>query len=242
MNNPPPQHVAIIMDGNGRWAQQRGLPRIRGHERGGRRVEEIVRAAPALGVQYLTLYAFSKENWQRPRHEVDFLMGLLSDYLDRKLEDTGKNNIVFRAIGRLEDLPEAIQKKIRRNTEESRDNTGLNLTFAFSYSSRLEIADACRKIAEKAKQGLLRPEAISEQTVAEHLYTAGLPDPDLLIRTSGEMRISNFLLWQISYSELYVTKKFWPDFTVEEFRKAIQVYQKRERRFGRSEAAEAVKK
>ena len=233
--NPPPEHVAVIMDGNGRWAEQRGLPRIRGHEEGGKRVEEIIRMAPDLGVKHLTLYAFSKENWQRPKPEIDFLMGLLSDYLDRKLEDMRKNNIVFRAIGRLNDLPPAIQKKIERNMKESRHNTGLHLTFAFSYSSRLEIADACRKIAEEVSQGKLSCDQISERTVADHLYTAGMPDPDLLIRTSGEMRISNFLLWQISYAELYVTKKFWPEFDREEFEKAISAYRKRERRFGRSE-------
>ena len=233
--NTPPQHVAIIMDGNGRWAKHRGLPRIRGHEEGGRRVEEIIRVAPSLGVKHLTLYAFSKENWQRPKPEIDFLMGLLSDYLDRRLEDMKKNNLVFSAIGRLEDLPSAIQKKIERNMRESRSNTGLHLTFAFSYSSRLEIADACRKIAAKVADRKLSLDQINEQTVSDHLYTAGTPDPDLLVRTSGEMRISNFLLWQISYAELYVTKKFWPEFTAEEFEKAVLAYRRRERRFGRSE-------
>jgi undecaprenyl diphosphate synthase len=231
-----PQHVAIIMDGNGRWATRQGLPRIRGHQVGVERVEEILKVAPALGVKYLTLYAFSKENWKRPSHEVNFLMELLSHYLDKKLEEFMKNNLIFNVIGRVRDLPQPIQDKIVRNREATRPNTGMTVTFAFSYSSRLEIVDACRAIAAKAVRGEVQPEAITEQTIDEHLYTAGIPDPDLLIRTSGEMRISNFLLWQISYAELYVTDVLWPEFTREEFIKAIEDYQKRERRFGRTTA------
>ncbi len=230
----PPLHVAVIMDGNGRWAQSHGLPRIKGHEVGIERVEEIMRVAPKYGVHYLTLYAFSKENWQRPKHEVAFLMELLSGYLDQKLPELMENNAIFNAVGRLGDLPKKVQEKIARNMEKTKKNTGLVTTFAFSYSSRLEITDACRRIAEACVQGRLRPEAISEKTVSEHLYTAKLPDPDLLIRTSGEMRISNFLLWQISYTELYMTEKCWPEFTEAEFAKAIEAYQKRERRFGRT--------
>ncbi len=232
--NQPPRHVAIIMDGNGRWAQARGLARVRGHEAGGERVEEIIRIAPQYGVRYLTLYAFSKENWQRPQHEVSFLMELLSGYLDQKLKKMMQNNVIFNAIGNLSDLPETIQKKIAYWIEEAKNNTGLTATFAFSYSSRFEIVEACRRIARRVRQGTLEPEAICEQTLSESLYTAGLPDPDLLIRTSGEMRISNFLLWQISYTELYVTEKCWPEFGEEEFAKALQDYQRRERRFGRS--------
>ncbi|MDP3920209.1 MAG: isoprenyl transferase [Candidatus Omnitrophota bacterium] len=229
-NNPA--HVAIIMDGNGRWAKARGLPRIRGHQVGADRVEEIMRIAPEYGVRYLTLYAFSKENWQRPKDEVQFLMGLLSDYLDHKLEELNRNNVVFNTIGRISDMPQLIQEKIARNTEATKNNTGLVTTFAFSYSSRLEIADACRRIAREVQAGRLDAESVDEQTIQDRLYTANLPDPDLLIRTSGEMRISNFLLWQISYSELYVTDKCWPEFTREEFEKAVRDFQKRERRFG----------
>lgn len=235
-----PHHVAIIMDGNGRWAEKKNLPRIRGHEVGGERVEEIIRIAPDYGVRYLTLYAFSKENWQRPPKEVSFLMELLSHYLDHKLKKMMENNVRFNAIGRLTDLPESIQKKIAYWMRETKNNTKLLTTFAFSYSSRLEITEACRKIAFEAAQGKLKPESINEKTVNDHLYTAGLPDPDLLIRTSGEMRISNFLLWQISYTELYVTEKYWPEFTEEEFAKALEAYQKRERRFGRTAPLEKV--
>lgn len=230
-----PRHIAVIMDGNGRWAERQGLARIRGHQAGADRLEEIMRAAQEFGVRYLTLYAFSKENWQRPQEEVSFLMKLLSTYLDKKLGDLKKNNIVFNAIGSLTDLPKEIQAKIDRNIKETSHNTGLTVTFAFSYSSRFEITEACRRIAEDVTNGKLSPGEITEEALGKYLYTEGLPDPDLLIRTSGEMRISNFLLWQISYAELYVTGKCWPEFTRDELLKAIQDYQKRERRFGRTE-------
>ena len=233
--NPAPEHVAIIMDGNGRWAKKRGFPRIRGHEEGGNRIEEIIDAAPKLGIKYLTLYAFSKENWQRPKQEVSFLMKLLSRYLDQKREELQKKNMVFRTIGRIHDLPQEIQSKIERNTRESANNTGMTVTFAFSYSSRLEITDACREIAEKVMKGDVAVNDINEQLISDHLYTAGTPDPDLLIRTSGELRISNFLLWQISYAELYITDKLWPDFGGEDLEKAVEAFKKRERRFGKSE-------
>ena len=229
-----PQHVAIIMDGNGRWARKNGYSRIRGHEEGGHRVEEIMRSAPHHGIKYLTLYAFSKENWQRPENEVRALMGLLSDYLDQKLEMLVSSNVIFNVIGKIDDLPKPIQEKISRNIEKTKTNTGLVATFAFSYSSRLEITNACRTIAQKVMAGKLKPIDITEQMVADHLYTASLPDPDLLIRTSGEFRISNFLLWQISYSELYVTEKYWPEFTKEELAAAVEEYRRRERRFGRT--------
>ena len=229
-----PQHVAIIMDGNGRWAERQGLLRTRGHQVGCERVEEIIRVAPKYGVRYLTLYAFSKENWQRPKHEVAFLMTLLGEYLDRKLPELMKNGVVIHAIGHLEDLPSEIQKKMAHAMEKTRQNKGLVTTFAFSYSSRLEITDACRKIAREVRDGKIQPEAITEKTIADHLDTAGLPDPDLLIRTSGEMRISNFLLWQISYTEIYLTEKYWPEFTEEELVKALEDYKRRERRFGRT--------
>lgn len=237
-----PAHVAVIMDGNGRWAEKRGLTRIRGHEMGVRRVEESIEFAANSGIKYLTLYAFSKENWQRPKEEVSFLMSLLANYLDQKLKEMISNNIIFNTIGDLEDLPEKITEKIKKGMEQSKKNTGLMVTIAFSYSSRQEIARACRLIAEKVKEGNLKPNDIKEDLVTEHLYTAGIPDPDLLIRTSGEMRISNFLLWQISYAELYFTEKYWPDFDTREFQKALEEYRKRERRFGLTKPLSAPKK
>ena len=222
------------MDGNGRWAQKQGFARIRGHEVGVRRVEEIIRVAQDYGIKYLTLYAFSKENWQRPKDEVAFLMGLLVQYLDHKIKEMMENNVVFNAIGRLSDLPDLVRRKVAEGMEKTKQNTGLVVTFAFSYSSRLEIMEACQKIAEEVRAGKINPDQITEEIFSNHLYTANLPDPDLLIRTSGEMRISNFLLWQISYSELYITDKYWPEFTREEFARALDAYQKRERRFGRT--------
>ncbi|MBI3317354.1 MAG: isoprenyl transferase [Candidatus Omnitrophica bacterium] len=233
-NTNVPRHIAIIMDGNGRWAQARGLSRVQGHQEGVKRVEEVIRAAKKYSVKYLTLYAFSRENWQRPKEEVSFLMGLLSLYLDQKLREMKENNVIFNAIGNLSDLPEMIQEKIAQGMENTRANTGVHVTFAFSYSSRYEITEACRRIAEGVRAGKIKLEEISEETIAGHLYTANLPDPDLLIRTSGEFRISNFLLWQISYAELYISEKFWPEFTESEFLKALEDYQKRERRFGRT--------
>ncbi|HLD49822.1 MAG TPA: isoprenyl transferase [bacterium] len=227
-----PKHIAIIMDGNGRWAQSRGLPRIKGHEAGVQRIEEIINAASDSGVKYVTFYAFSKENWQRPKAEVGFLMDLLAAHLDEKNKKMMERDAVFKVIGHREDLPEKIQQKIAYWEKNSQHRKGITTIFAFSYSSRHEIARACRLIAEKAAAGKIKPEAVTEETVESHLYTAGIPDPDLLIRTSGEMRISNFLLWQISYAELYVTEKYWPEFTSEEFAKAVDAYQKRERRFG----------
>lgn len=232
MSNAIPQHVAIIMDGNGRWAKKQGLMRVQGHEVGVQRVEEIIRAAQEKGIRYLTLYAFSKENWLRPKEEVSFLMDLLYNYLDRRLSDLLRNNVRFNAIGKLTDLPQKVQEKLARSMEETRNNTGLMVTFAFSYSGRLEITEACRKIAADVAAGRLAVDAIGEKEIADRLYTAGIPDPDLLIRTSGEMRISNFLLWQISYAELYVTEKCWPEFDADEFVKALEAYKKRERRFG----------
>ena len=235
--NNIPQHVAIIMDGNGRWAKRQGRPRIQGHQIGAERVEDIIKACTEAGVKYLTLYAFSKENWQRPAEEVSFLMKLLAHFLELKLTELKKNNVVFNTIGCVGDLPEEVQKLIEKNREATRDNTGLVTTFAFSYSSRHEITEVCRTLAREARDGVMKPEDITEATVASRLDTRDLPDPDLLIRTSGELRISNFLLWQISYSEIYITDKLWPEFTREEFVKAIEAYQKRERRFGRTEPA-----
>ncbi len=231
-----PKHIAIIMDGNGRWAQDRGLPRFRGHQKGVERIENVIEEAAELGVGYLTLYAFSKENWVRPKEEVDFLMSLLSRYLDQELPKLKTNEIRFNMIGSLEDLPKEVQGKIQRNMQETQNFKKLVLTLALSYSGRIEITEACRKIAKKVRAGEIDADSIDESTIQDALYTHNLPDPDLLIRTSGELRVSNFLLWQISYAEIYVTQKFWPDFTKEEFRKALEAYQKRKRRFGLVEA------
>jgi len=236
MSNAIPQHVAIIMDGNGRWAKKQGLLRIQGHEVGVQRVEEIIQAAQDKGIRYLTLYAFSKENWRRPKEEVEFLMGLLSSYLDKKIETMIKNNCIFNVIGEMGDLAPALQKKLTRAMEASKHNTGLVVTFALSYSSRREIVRACQKIADQVASGGIQPSEITEEIFSRNLYTAAMPDPELLIRTSGEMRISNFLLWQISYAELYITQKFWPEFTRDEFEKALGDYRMRERRFGDTSA------
>lgn len=239
MQNEMPQHVAIIMDGNGRWAKRQGLPRIKGHETGVKRVEEIIQTAGEIGIRYLTLYTFSKENWSRPKEEINFLMGLLSGYLDSKIDQLMKNNVRFNVIGEVEDLAGSLQQKLKKAMETTAANTGLTLNLALSYSSRREIVRACRKIAERVQRGELAPGAVDEAALSANLYTADMPDPELLIRTSGEMRISNFLLWQISYAELYVTEKFWPEFTRQEFEKAVADYRGRERRFGATEAKAA---
>ena len=234
--NQIPEHVAVIMDGNGRWAKKQSKPRVFGHQKGADRLQEVMEAAQKIGVRYLTLYAFSKENWQRPQEEIKFLMELLSKYLDYKLEDLKKNNVVFNVIGDLSDMPAVVQSKLAKVQEETSKNTGLVVTFALSYSSRFEITNACKKIAQEVKAGVLDAEEICEDLVSQYLYTKGMPDPDLLIRTSGEFRISNFLLWQISYAEIYFTEKCWPEFSAAEFQKAIASYQKRERRYGRTES------
>lgn len=231
-----PQHIAIIMDGNGRWAIERGMPRVQGHQAGVESIREVVKAAGELGIRHLTLYAFSTENWARSSEEVSFLMNLLSSYLDKELEELNRNQIRFQTIGQLQDLPGEVQKKILRNVKATEKNNGLILTLALSYSGRLEIVDAVKRIASKIEDRQMSVEDITPETFSQHLYTAGIPDPDLLIRTSGEMRISNFLLWQMSYTEIYVTDKFWPDFRKEDLLRAIQDYQKRERRFGKTEA------
>lgn len=239
--NKIPQHVAIIMDGNGRWARKRGLARVLGHEKGVNTIREIARVARELKIKYLTLYAFSKENWARPKREIDFLMKLLSNYLDSELEEMMSNHIRFNTIGKVEELPASIQEKIRRNVRQTEKNRDLLLTLALSYSSRVEITDAAKRLCEQVKSGRLQLEEINEDRLSRELYTAGIPDPDLLIRTSGELRISNFLLWQISYTEIYVSEKYWPDFRKEDFIEAVRDYQKRERRFGRTETGRLAK-
>ena len=239
--NKIPQHVAFIMDGNGRWARKRGLARVLGHEKGVNTIREIARVARELKIKYLTLYAFSKENWARPKREIDFLMKLLSNYLDSELEEMMSNHIRFNTIGKVEELPASIQEKIRRNVRQTEKNRDLLLTLALSYSSRVEITDAAKRLCEQVKSGRLQLEEINEDRLSRELYTAGIPDPDLLIRTSGELRISNFLLWQISYTEIYVSEKYWPDFRKEDFIEAVRDYQKRERRFGRTETGRLAK-
>ena len=227
-----PRHVAIIMDGNGRWAQQHKLPRLSGHEAGRKSVKKVVQAAIAHGVRYLTLYAFSVENWQRPRDEVQGLMGLLRLVLREELAEMGREGVRLRSMGRLQDLPEAVREELESAIEKTKANTKLDLILALSYGSRVEITEATKAIAHEVKLGQLEAEKITEETISQHLYTRDLPDPDLLIRTSGEMRISNFMLWQISYAEIYVTPVLWPDFGKEQFAAALVDYARRERRFG----------
>jgi len=227
-----PQHVAIIMDGNGRWAQSRSLSRTQGHIEGVRRVEEIVDEAARLGIKALTLFTFSTENWRRPDTEVSFLMNILSQVLSRKLKKLKDDNMRFQMIGRRDKIPDSLWGALEAAVKETQHNTGLVVNLAFNYGSRLEIIDAVREIAALVQLGELTPERIDEELISRHLYTRSLPDPDLLVRTSGEKRISNFLLWQLSYAEFYFTEVLWPDFTVEEFHKAIADYQTRDRRFG----------
>jgi undecaprenyl diphosphate synthase len=227
-----PQHVAIIMDGNGRWAQKHHLPRLSGHEAGRKSVKQVVQAAIDHNVRYLTLYAFSVENWQRPREEVQGLMGLLRGVIREELNEMGKEGIRLRTIGRKQDLPDAVREELETAIEKTKGNTRLDLILALSYGSRVEITEAVQAMAREVKAGKLDPEQIREGTVEEYLYTRGIPDPDLLIRTSGEMRISNFMLWQISYAEIYVTPVLWPDFGKKEFALALEDYAGRERRFG----------
>ena len=241
MENSLPRHIAIIMDGSGRWAKRRGLPRTLGHQAGIRSVRRIVEACAELKVPVLTLYAFSVENWKRPQREIDTLMRLLSEFLEKEIEEMNEHNIRFTAIGRTEELPEFVQKRLARTIEATQQNTGLILNLALNYGGRSEIVDAVRKIVARAKENHLNPEEIDEALFSHYLYTHFLPDPDLLIRTSGEMRVSNFLLWQISYSEIYVTKKLWPDFTKKDLEEAIREFQHRERRFGATDAATAIR-
>ena len=228
-----PKHIAVIMDGNGRWAKERGFERIVGHQNGVISVRETTEAAAEIGIGYLTLYAFSTENWGRPKEEIDALMELLVDTIERETPTLNKNNVRLMAIGDLSRLPENAEKKLRNCLKETETNTGLHLVLALSYSSRWEITNAAKLIAQEVKNGNLTIDNITAETVSEHLTTRGIPDPDLLIRTSGELRISNFLLWQLAYTELYFTETHWPDFRKENFYRAIYEYQQRERRFGK---------
>ena len=231
-NGNIPGHVAIIMDGNGRWAKAKGLSRIRGHEEGIKSVRSVVEACGEIGVKVLTLYTFSKENWRRPKTEIAGLWRLLLRTVRREVPDLMKNNVRLKVIGVMEDLPFGAREGMLYAIKELKNNTGLVLNLALSYSSRLEITQAVQKLSEQVAKGIIKPKDITEQVISDSLYTAGMPDPDLLIRTSGEQRISNFLLWQIAYSELCITNVLWPDFREKEFFQTIDVYQHRERRYG----------
>jgi undecaprenyl diphosphate synthase len=228
-----PRHVAIIMDGNGRWARERGLNRVEGHRRGVDSVREIVRAAGECGVEFLTLYAFSVENWSRPKSEVRVLMRLLDQFLKDEIPELMKNNVRLQAIGRLTDLPQSVQDQLHNSIEALRNNTGLTLILALSYSGRVEITEAVRSILREVRLGHLDPAQVDETVISKNLYTRYYPDPDLLIRTSGEMRLSNFLLWQMAYTEIHVTSVLWPDFRKPQFLLALEDYSRRHRRFGK---------
>src|ERR1041385_4083074 len=227
-----PRHVAIIMDGNGRWAKQRHLPRIEGHRAGAESARVIIRTCGELGIKYLTLYAFSVENWNRPKDEVDALMKYLVHYLKTETSELNKNNVRLEVIGQIYRLPENVQEHLKKAISTLSKNNGLTLVMALSYGSRIEIVDAVRGVASKVKAGQLDPADITEQVFAQHLYTRNIPDPDVLIRTSGEMRVSNFLLWQISYAELVITPTLWPDFRKPQLYAALDEYHRRHRRFG----------
>ena len=227
-----PRHIAIIMDGNGRWAAKKGLPRFEGHRQGGKTVEEIAKHCVDIGIEYLTLYSFSMQNWKRPKEEITFLMHLYASYLEGIRPTLMKKNTRLRHLGRIHPLPDEVLEALSETIRLTSSNTGMILGFALNYGSREEIVDAVKKISQKCNSGELEPEDIDQDCISEHLYTIGWPDPDLLIRTSGEMRISNFLLWQISYAEFYITKTLWPDFSTDDLDEAVKAYAARSRRFG----------
>ncbi|MBD2136365.1 isoprenyl transferase [Anabaena sp. FACHB-1237] len=228
-----PHHVAVIMDGNGRWAKRQGLPRFMGHKRGVDALKDLLRCCKDWGIKALTAYAFSTENWKRPQEEVDFLMSLFQGVLRQELREMVEENVQIQFVGNLPALPQTLQDEISRSMEETKDNRSIKFTVATNYGGRQEILQACRAIAHKVEQGILKPDDICEEVFESHLYTAGISDPDLLIRTSGEMRLSNFLLWQMAYGEIYITDTLWPDFDRNEFHRALYAYQQRERRFGK---------
>jgi undecaprenyl diphosphate synthase len=227
-----PQHIAVIMDGNGRWAKKRHLPRVAGHRAGVQSARNVIETCARLNIQALTLYAFSMENWRRPKAEIDFLMRLLRDYLRRELPVIQRNNIRLLVIGRPDQLPEAVRNDVESAMAQTAGNTGMKLAVALNYGGRAEIVDAFNRILDQARRNSFANSVVDEDIISQNLYTAGLPDPDLLIRTSGEMRVSNFLLWQIAYAEIYVTETLWPDFTRAQLYEALLDFQKRERRYG----------
>ena len=227
-----PTHIAFIMDGNGRWAKERGLNRTIGHREGIKRVKEIIRGAGQLGVKTVTFFAFSTENWSRPKNEVSVLMRYLGNFLDKEIIELHKNNMRFVVIGRNEPIPRYLQEKIKKAQDKTKGNTGLKVVLALNYGGRQEIIDAAKKFTGDVLAGKIQPEDLDEQHFRSYLYASDIPDPDLLIRTSEELRISNFLLWQLSYSEFYFSKKCWPDFGMDDLKEAIGEYQKRDRRFG----------
>lgn len=227
-----PAHVAIIMDGNGRWAQKRNLPHMAGHNAGMLAIKEIVKASSSLGVKHLTVYAFSTENWKRSQEEVNGIFKLLIIYIEKELRELHENNVKVRVLGDYGKLPQDAVKSLERSLETTRNNTGLQFNIALNYGGRDEILRAVRKLADDIEAGSLRSEEITEEMITENLYTAGIPDPDMIIRTSGEMRLSNYLLWQCAYSEFVFTDVLWPDFSREEFEKTIEIFQNRKRRFG----------
>ncbi len=228
-----PKHIAIIMDGNGRWAKKRGLPRVAGHRKGVETVREIVEACAEIGVKYLTLYTFSTENWKRPKNEVSTLMRLLLKSLKERLDELNRNNIKLTCIGNMSSLPYEVQNQLVEDIERTKNNKRMTLNLALSYSGRWELLEAIKEIANKMVSGEIKHEDISERTVSDFLHTKNIPDPDLVIRTSGEFRVSNFLLWQIAYSEFVIMDVYWPDFSKHHLYKAIESFQKRERRFGK---------
>lgn len=227
-----PKHLAVIMDGNGRWAAQRGKPRVSGHRMGAEAVRETVETSARLGIEALTLYAFSVDNWKRPRYEIITLMNLLREFLQKELENIHRNNIRFTTIGRIDELDPTLQRELACAQRQTAFNTGMVMNVAINYGGRTEMVDACRKVCAEILRAGGNPEEIDERMIARHIYTSALPDPDLLIRTSGEMRVSNFLLWQIAYTEIYITERLWPDFRRADLFEAILAYQKRERRYG----------
>jgi undecaprenyl diphosphate synthase len=227
--NKIPTHIAIIMDGNGRWAAARGLPRLAGHRAGTENLRRVIRACVEFGIQYLTIYAFSTENWGRPKEEVDGLMQIVEDVIDKELDELNKEGVQLRHIGRLEQVNPGLRNKVLSAVELTKNNTRLKLNIAFNYGGRDEIVCAIRAMLDNG----VKPDDVTEQLISQYMFTAGIPDPDLIVRTSGEMRISNFLIWQSAYSEWYVTNSYWPDFDKEELRKALVDYNQRERRFGR---------
>ena len=232
MAKPVPKHIAIIMDGNGRWAEARGMRRVKGHEAGIDSVRAISEECARLGVGQLTLYAFSEENWRRPRLEIEFLMRMLKRFLVKERDTLMRNNMRFGAVGRLDRLPKDVRRELDKTIKLAEDNTGTLLSLALSYGGRAELVDAMKNLAEKVQAGELQPDQINEAMISTNLYQPDMPDPDLVIRTAGEMRLSNFLLWQISYAELYVTETLWPDFREEHLQAAIEDFTTRERRFG----------